>query len=102
MHSINCETCGSTDFSFIKNCTHPRCVNVELKKEETLVKYAYETPIDLCMKCQAYGGMIQRCDHNVCPFRAWDKKIDKGCICPPGANLTCENSLCPRKSSRPY
>jgi hypothetical protein len=20
-----------------------------------------------------------------------------GCICPPGANLTCENAMCPRK-----
>lgn len=24
-----------------------------------------------------------------------------GCICPPGANLQCENQLCPRKPIRP-
>ena len=24
-----------------------------------------------------------------------------GCICPPGANLTCENPMCPRKPPQP-
>lgn len=29
---------------------------------------------------------------------ASDQSTPPGCICPPGANLTCEAPLCPRKN----
>jgi len=32
---------------------------------------------------------------------ATDAPKGQGCICPPGANLTCRNPLCPRGGSLP-
>lgn len=52
----------------------------------------------ICIMCgkRTYSGMSHNCvvgappQSNIAP-------VPYGCICPPGANLTCQASLCPRR-----
>ncbi len=53
---------------------------------------------DRCLMCQepVYDGMYHECKklggHDLRAHGA-----GYGCICPPGANLTCQAPLCPRR-----
>lgn len=33
-----------------------------------------------------------------CPLEFYGVPAGVGCICPPGANLQCQNPICPRKA----
>jgi len=55
------------------------------------------------MKCSIHGcALIGDGTALVCPVCEARKYLDAmptatGCICPPGANLQCQNPMCPRK-----
>lgn len=50
--------------------------------------------------------MSLRCpvgDHNPTVARAaLGPANTQGCVCPPGANLTCNNPVCPRGGAQPF
>lgn len=61
---------------------------------------AHMIPCDRCITCYGCGKPNNEC---ICEFAGRGEedhspKRIMGCICPPGANMTCENPLCPRKA----
>lgn len=47
-----------------------------------------------CPACGKWHRLMHACDN-------WPKPTSVyGCICPPGANLTCKAPLCPRQGAR--
>ena len=59
----------------------------------------------VCMKCGLRTTYASRMKGNaISPtLPVWGPSVAPmvGCICPPGANLTCENPMCPRKPPQP-
>lgn len=61
--------------------------------------------MNTCMKWPCSMNMTSgHCYDTYCPFKLNQapavQPAPMGCICPPGANLTCEASMCPRKGIR--
>lgn len=52
-----------------------------------------------CARCQAVHGQFMACPAAPPVALTWPP-TGVGCICPPGANIQCENPHCPRKPAR--